>query len=337
MYIGHILAATVQELTPANISSGPKISTSDVDSMLSSVFEWGIIVAALLAAVYLSIAGFQYLTTEGFGKKGEAKKRITQIIFGLVLALCTVLILNVINPATLTVAFGRFGEGKKIGAERDPSLMGFILTNERPQQKPSGSSNANKPTDNQKPEENQNRPTNGEYQEPELPTGNGELEPNPLLPPLDQPIEQQPVLASVEGDVYEGAVSESNARLMLNGFGITVNDPNRTSLEGIQATTLYGLVQEKNAMKIDSLVLTGGTEAGHAAGTYSHANGYKVDIGKNSNATNWSTIKDYFESRRGRPLNLGDSFTVPGDGYNMTVYYHTGTGEHFDLKFVPTK
>jgi hypothetical protein len=34
----------------------------------------------------------------------------------------------------------------------------------------------------------------------------------------------------------------------------------------------------KKAAKLSSLIITGGTEVGHASGTFSHSNGFKLDL-----------------------------------------------------------
>ncbi|KAI1249389.1 hypothetical protein MGN70_009002 [Eutypa lata] len=53
-----------------------------------------------------------------------------------------------------------------------------------------------------------------------------------------------------------------------------------TSYEGVYSGTVDGAITLKGACGCD-LLITGGTETGHAAGTYSHANGYKFDFRKN--------------------------------------------------------
>ncbi len=50
-----------------------------------------------------------------------------------------------------------------------------------------------------------------------------------------------------------------------------------TSLDGIRQLTIDRIL-ELQAVVGTTLVVTGGTEVGHAAGTYSHANGYKIDL-----------------------------------------------------------
>lgn len=50
-----------------------------------------------------------------------------------------------------------------------------------------------------------------------------------------------------------------------------------TSLEGIRRPVIEGLIEVRRRSGCH-IVVTGGTETGHAEGTYSHGQGYKVDI-----------------------------------------------------------
>lgn len=52
------------------------------------------------------------------------------------------------------------------------------------------------------------------------------------------------------------------------------------SYEGLYTGTVDGAITLKKACAC-SVVITGGTETGHASGTYSHANGYRFDFRKN--------------------------------------------------------
>ena len=59
-----------------------------------------------------------------------------------------------------------------------------------------------------------------------------------------------------------------------------------TSFEGIRQATIDGAITLKRASGC-SLLITGGTETGHASGTYSHWNGYKLDFSRTSCLTSW--------------------------------------------------
>lgn len=81
-------------------------------------------------------------------------------------------------------------------------------------------------------------------------------------------------------------LSQAQAESRIRGAGIGIyssgNCTNRykstcTSLEQINENTVNGITTLKRASGC-SMTITGGTETGHASGTYSHWNGYKVDI-----------------------------------------------------------
>ncbi|NCN52205.1 hypothetical protein GW943_00105 [Candidatus Parcubacteria bacterium] len=77
-----------------------------------------------------------------------------------------------------------------------------------------------------------------------------------------------------------GKYSDAEARAALANANISVweSRPGATSLEGINQNVLNEVVRIKNECNCD-VVVTGGTESGvHADGTYSHGNGYKIDI-----------------------------------------------------------
>lgn len=85
-------------------------------------------------------------------------------------------------------------------------------------------------------------------------------------------------------------LSQADAANRLRNAGVTWtssggctnrNNPSCTSFEQINLSTVQGAVTLKNASRCPVLI-TGGTETGHASGTYSHWNGYKVDLDPNS-------------------------------------------------------
>jgi hypothetical protein len=66
------------------------------------------------------------------------------------------------------------------------------------------------------------------------------------------------------------------------------NRPNCTSFVQLNLTPIAGAKTFKRASGC-ALTITGGTETGHASGTYSHWNGYKVDYRLSSCVTNYIT------------------------------------------------
>ena len=91
------------------------------------------------------------------------------------------------------------------------------------------------------------------------------------------------------------AVSHSAAASQFSAAGISWtssggcsdrNNPTCTSFEGIRQGTIDGAITLKNASGC-SLLITGGTETGHADGQYSHWNGYKLDFSRTVCLTSW--------------------------------------------------
>lgn len=95
-----------------------------------------------------------------------------------------------------------------------------------------------------------------------------------------------------------------------------------TSFDGLNQATAQGAVTLKHASGC-AINITGGTEVGHASGTYSHYNGYKLDLGKSTCLNNYVHNFAYIGLR--------------GDGYPMwqsgagNVY--TDEGSHWDVLY----
>ncbi|KGN36790.1 hypothetical protein [Knoellia subterranea] len=61
-----------------------------------------------------------------------------------------------------------------------------------------------------------------------------------------------------------------------------------TSFDQVNSATIDGIITLKRASGC-SILITGGTETGHASGTYSHWNGYKLDISPYTCISNYIT------------------------------------------------
>ncbi|MCT2591848.1 hypothetical protein LHJ74_18415 [Streptomyces sp. N2-109] len=96
------------------------------------------------------------------------------------------------------------------------------------------------------------------------------------------------------------------------------NQPNCTSFDQINSATVDGVITLKSASGC-AINLTGGTETGHASGTYSHWNGYKVDFSLSGCLDNY--IMGAFTS-------IGGSKWKSGAG---NVYYREGN--HWDVTY----
>lgn len=134
------------------------------------------------------------------------------------------------------------------------------------------------------------------------------------------------------GALPASAVTQASAASQFSAAGITWSssggcttrsNPTCTSFEGIRQTTIDGAKTLKSASGC-ALNITGGTEVGHASGTYSHYNGYKLDFSKTTCLTSY--VHTYFTY-------IG----LRGDGYPQ---YRSGAGNvyadegsHWDVTF----
>lgn len=109
--------------------------------------------------------------------------------------------------------------------------------------------------------------------------------------------ENDPVASSAEGTVVIQVtkLTHAQATARLRAAGITWsssggcsdrNNSTCTSFEQVNLTTIQGAETLKRASGC-ALNITGGTETGHASGTYSHWNGYKLDFSKGTCLTNY--------------------------------------------------
>ncbi|UNS97486.1 hypothetical protein MMF93_14025 [Streptomyces tubbatahanensis] len=96
------------------------------------------------------------------------------------------------------------------------------------------------------------------------------------------------------------------------------NTPTCTSFDGLRSQTADGAITLKSASGC-AVRLTGGTETGHASGTYSHWNGYKLDMSLSSCLDNYIT---------GTFTSIGGSKWKSGSG---NVYYREGN--HWDVTY----
>jgi hypothetical protein len=101
------------------------------------------------------------------------------------------------------------------------------------------------------------------------------------------------------------------------------NNPTCTSFEQVRQVSISGIRTLKSSSGC-ALNVTGGTETGHSGGTYSHWNGYKLDISKGTCVGNY--IKNNFTY-------LG---YISGWGYQYRSgagNLYTDEGNHWDILF----
>ena len=116
-------------------------------------------------------------------------------------------------------------------------------------------------------------------------------------------VTQVPQEADASGRKLTHAQAASRLRaanITWSSSGGCSNRYNRTctSFEQINSGTIDGIITLKRASGC-AINITGGTEVGHAGGTYSHWNGYKVDITPNACISNYITRNFTYIGRRG--------------------------------------
>ena len=126
--------------------------------------------------------------------------------------------------------------------------------------------------------------------------------------------------------------SDSYAASLLSAAGITRTSSGGctdrynstcTSYDQINDSTVAGIKTYKRASGC-AVNITGWTETGHASGTYSHWNGYKLDISRSTCNDNWI---------RGTYTYIG----LRSDGYPMykaaSGNVYTNEGSHWDIVY----
>jgi hypothetical protein len=96
-----------------------------------------------------------------------------------------------------------------------------------------------------------------------------------------------------------------------------------TSFEQINDSTAYGVRTLKQASGC-AINITGGTEVGHASGTYSHYNGYKVDISK------YTCVGNYIHNTFTRIANRADGYPQWKSGAGNL---YADEGSHWDITY----
>jgi hypothetical protein len=101
------------------------------------------------------------------------------------------------------------------------------------------------------------------------------------------------------------------------------NNSTCTSFTNINDSTVYG-VRTLHTASGCAVNITGGTETGHASGTYSHRNGYKVDISK------YTCVGNYIKNTFTRIANRGDGYPQ-WKAASGNIYCDEGS--HWDITY----
>ncbi|HXH78320.1 MAG TPA: hypothetical protein VNJ48_07435 [Nocardioides sp.] len=125
--------------------------------------------------------------------------------------------------------------------------------------------------------------------------------------------------------------SQASSQLSASGIGRSSSGgcTNRygstcTSYEQINQETVSGIKTFKSISGC-AITITGGTEIGHASGTYSHWNGYKVDVPLTSCISNYITSHYAYAGTRGDGAVLykapsGNVYARESNHWDITYY-----------------
>jgi hypothetical protein len=127
-------------------------------------------------------------------------------------------------------------------------------------------------------------------------------------------------------------LTDAQAAAQLSAHGITRTSSGGCTDRNTSTCTSYDLINDSTVAGIRTykrvsgcaVNITGGTETGHASGTYSHWNGYKLDIARSTCNDSWI---------RGTYTYIG----LRSDGYPMyeaaSGNVYTNEGSHWDIVY----
>jgi hypothetical protein len=257
-------------------------------SLVQNIIKFLIMLAIPLAALLFAVAGAMYFTTEVTNQKERAKAIIKKGIIGFIIALSAFLVVNTIfyilfDPQQFpgsTWTTIQCTDNRQVTGGSIQNVLNRVLGRQQPAAPvPGGSppSTISGGTEIYCDEE-----------------GSCYQDGQPYTPPTTSPGSQTTPYS--HQDAY-ATMSSNGICVSWSGSTACQSNPDRTSLQGLQPTTIFGVTELKSACNCDIRV-TAGTEGGHAAGTYSHGNGYKLDLGFNTQLDSYITTVGQRQSTR---------------------------------------
>ncbi|MEO5663971.1 MAG: hypothetical protein ABIR39_11865 [Nocardioides sp.] len=128
-------------------------------------------------------------------------------------------------------------------------------------------------------------------------------------------------------------LSDASAASQLSASGISRSSSGGCTNRAVSTCTSYEQINQETVSGIKTfksisgcaITITGGTEVGHASGTYSHYNGYKVDISVTTCVSSYITGHYAYSGTRsdGTPLYTapsGNVYAKEGSHWDITYY-----------------
>lgn len=102
-YVAHAQGFVALAPAPATGKIGSLYGSTSLTDFINKLFQAALALGAILAVLRLAFAGYMYMTTDIWGKKGEAKTIIGEVVMGILLLFSIYLILKQINPQILNL------------------------------------------------------------------------------------------------------------------------------------------------------------------------------------------------------------------------------------------
>lgn len=128
-------------------------------------------------------------------------------------------------------------------------------------------------------------------------------------------------------------LSDASASSQLSAVGISRSSSGGCTNRNVGTCTSYDQINQETVSGIKTfrsisgcaITITGGTEVGHASGTYSHYNGYKVDISVTTCISNYVTGHYAYSGTRSDGTALytapsGNVYAKEGSHWDITYY-----------------
>ena len=141
-----------------------------------------------------------------------------------------------------------------------------------------------------------------------------------------------PVAVAAPASASGYKMSQSEAAASLRSVGVTWSSSGNCTTRSISTCTSFEQINSGTVSGVKTLhtasgcavTITGGTEVGHASGTYSHYNGYKVDI------TKYTCVGNYIHNSFTRIANRGDGYP---QWQSAAGNIYCDEGSHWDITY----
>ncbi|MFA5830291.1 MAG: pilin [Candidatus Paceibacterota bacterium] len=241
---------------------------------MKGLFTAAVGIAIVLAVIMIILGGIQYVLAAVPSSKEDGKKKIMGALQGLLLVLISAIFLNTINPALLRVGLNlsktTFDAPSTPPGQNTPTKVycKTILTIGNPVYTCFSTYSECKAQQSAVPF------VDCDERWATKPITDG-------VPVEFMPPSYNPPPPSGTGTPQSDAVN----RKILTDAGVTFNPVvagRVVSVEGMRDTTVSAVVNLKTGCPSCDIKIASGTDGSHAVGTYSHANGYKVDLQQNA-------------------------------------------------------